>query len=68
MFIHVSIQNVNTDLKSAWRSPRSSANESGVARQAGTKYSSAGCACLKMCITRIVHSRPRTYAPNVARK
>lgn len=53
-------------MKSALMSPLSSASVSGVPRQAGTRYSSAGCACLNTCITRIVASRPRMYAENVA--
>lgn len=49
----------------AFRSPLANAKSKGVPKQAGTKYSSAGCAWLNKCMMSIVASSPMKYAKNV---
>lgn len=43
-------------------SPLKRASVIGVPRQAGTRYSKAGWAALKVCITNTVSTKPRKYA------
>ena len=46
-------------------SPLTSAHKNGALTHAGERYSSAGWAALKVCITTIVVTSPATYAAKV---